>query len=320
MIVYVVKPNESVYGITQRYGMDPQTIIEDNELQDPDNLAAGQTLVLMTDSIPHVVQRGQSLYTIARGYGVMPAELQAANPQLSDPNRLEVGQIINVPVPAVRYGSISVNGYAYPGINAQVLGKTLPFLTYLSIFAYMARPDGTLSDMDETPLIRQARDAGVAPLMVVTNMVEGAGFSSDLAQGGYSTTRGCRPPLLNSIVQTLKEKDYYRLNIDFEYIYPEDGDAYDTFVQRAVETLHPLGYIVTTSVAPKTGADQRGLLYEAHRYPVHGEWADYVIPMTYECGVYVRAGHGRGAGEPGAPRAGLCYQRYPQREDTHGHA
>ena len=114
MIVYVVRPNESVYDIAQLYGMDPETVIEDNGLENPDQLVAGQTLVLMTDTIPHYVTRGQSLYAIARAYGMLLAELQAANPQLTDPNRLEVGQEINVPVPSVKDGSIDVNGYAYP--------------------------------------------------------------------------------------------------------------------------------------------------------------------------------------------------------------
>ena len=283
MIVYVVRPNESVYDIAQLYGMDPETVIEDNGLENPDQLVAGQTLVLMTDTIPHYVTRGQSLYAIARAYGVLLAELQAANPQLTDPNRLEVGQEINVPVPSVKDGSIDVNGYAYPNISADVLRQTLPYLTYLSIFAYMAKADGSLSTLDDTALIEQARAANVAPMMVITNMEEGAGFSSELAHTILTDT-GVRDALLDNVVATLQKKNYYGLNIDFEYIYPEDGDAYDAFIEKSVDTLRPLGFIVTTSLAPKTSENQRGLLYQAHHYPVHGDVADLVILMTYEWG------------------------------------
>ena len=48
--------------------------------------------------------------------------------------------------------------------------------------------------------------------------------------------------------------------------------------------LHPLGYSVSTALAPKTKADQVGLLYEAHDYPVHGALCDFVVLMTYEWG------------------------------------
>ena len=39
-----------------------------------------------------------------------------------------------------------------------------------------------------------------------------------------------------------------------------------------------------TAVAPKTSADQQGILYEAHDYRAQGEIADYIIIMTYEWG------------------------------------
>ncbi len=51
-----------------------------------------------------------------------------------------------------------------------------------------------------------------------------------------------------------------------------------------METLHPLGYVVATALAPKVSAEQKGTLYVAHDYPVHGQLADFVIIMTYEWG------------------------------------
>ena len=55
-------------------------------------------------------------------------------------------------------------------------------------------------------------------------------------------------------------------------------------MQRVVDRLHPLGYTVTTALAPKISADQRGLLYEAHDYAFHGATVDHIILMTYEWG------------------------------------
>ena len=44
------------------------------------------------------------------------------------------------------------------------------------------------------------------------------------------------------------------------------------------------GYFTVVSLAPKTSADQKGLLYEAHDYAALGSAADYAFLMTYEWG------------------------------------
>lgn len=283
LIIYVVRPGDSIYSIARAYGMDPEKIIKDNEPTNPDMLTAGQTLVLMTDTIPHLVTSGQSLYSIARGYGVTTAQIIAANPQIINPNQIKVGQIINIPVPSQIRGTIDVNGYAFTNIDRNILDRTLPYLTYLSIFSYQVRADGSLPALYDTPLIETARAAGVAPMMVITNIQEGGGFSSDIARA-VLTNPETQQTLIDNVIATLQAKNYYGLDIDFEYVYPEDGDDYDDFLRNVTEQLRPLGYIVTTALAPKLSAGQRGLLYEAHHYQVHGELADHVILMTYEWG------------------------------------
>jgi spore germination protein len=90
--------------------------------------------------------------------------------------------------------------------------------------------------------------------------------------------------LLDNIIQIMQEKGYVGLNIDFEYIYQQDKENYNEFLRRVVSRLHPLGYSVSTAVAPKYYREQKGLLYEAHDYAAHGEIVDFVVIMTYEWG------------------------------------
>ncbi|WP_345776297.1 LysM domain-containing protein [Luteimonas salinisoli] len=47
----------------------------------------------------HVVERGDTLYGIARQYGVPPQELIAANPQIANPDLIYPGDTVHVPVP-----------------------------------------------------------------------------------------------------------------------------------------------------------------------------------------------------------------------------
>ncbi len=48
--------------------------------------------------------------------------------------------------------------------------------------------------------------------------------------------------------------------------------------------MGPQGYTVTVALAPKTSADQEGVLYQGHDYAGMGAVADYVLLMTYEWG------------------------------------
>lgn len=282
MIIHVVGPNESIYTIAKKYGIPSSKIIRDNNIMNPNRLVIGQTIVILTQALPHTVNSGESFYSIARNYGLTVSALQKANPKV-DPQNLVPGMVLNIPVPSPKLGTIDVNGYAFPTINKDVLQRTLPYLTYLSLFSYEVRPDGSLSTMEDTPLITTARGQRVAPMMVITNIEEGASFSSELAHTILNSEQ-VQNTLLNNVVTTLKNKNYYGLDIDFEYIFPQDRERYNAFLKKVSQRLKPLGYTLTTALAPKTRADQKGLLYEAHDYPVHGQVADHVILMTYEWG------------------------------------
>jgi spore germination protein len=232
----------------------------------------------------HVVRQGQSIYTIARQYGVSPQSIISDN-ELENPRQLVVGQtlvIMDTPN-TINFGNIEVNGYTFPNIDREVLRKTLPYLTYLSIFSYQVSSDGSLTTIPDEPLIQAARAARVAPLMVITNIEEGGGFSSDIAHSILNNQQA-QDTLVANVIRNLRAKNYYGLDIDFEYIYPYDRESYNNFLRRITSELRPLGYTVTTALAPKTSATQQGLLYQAHDYPVHGALVDHVILMTYEWG------------------------------------
>lgn len=283
MIIHVVRPGESVYSIAKLYGVSPSKIIADNELTSPENLVVGQTLVILQGLQPHRILPGQSLYSLARIYDTTVEDILAANPSITNPNQLVPGQVINIPVRTRKLGTIDVNGYAFPNIDLDVLRKWLPSLTYLSIFSYEVNPDGTLRTINDEPLIREARAANVAPFMVITNLEAGGGFSSDVARTILSSDQ-VQERLIANVIDTLKSKNYYGLDIDFEYIYPEDREKYMSFLRKVASRIKPLGYQLSVAVAPKTSATQPGFLYQAHDYPTIGGIVDHVIIMTYEWG------------------------------------
>ena len=51
MIIYEVKANDSLFSISQQYGIPVKKIISDNDLP-PEELVVGQALVLLPESRP----------------------------------------------------------------------------------------------------------------------------------------------------------------------------------------------------------------------------------------------------------------------------
>ena len=283
LIIYTVKKGDSIYTISRKYGVPMNRIISDNQLENPNLLMIGQALVLMTDSSRHKISLNQTLHSIARMYGTTVDNLISANPNVRNPYLLQLGQMLTIPQANVKQKSIDVNGYALPDISKNTLSSTLPYLSYISIFSYQIRPDGSLIPIQDDSIIADALNAGVSPMMVITNIREGGSFDSEIAHI-ILTDEQVQKTLFENVTKTLREKNYKGLNIDIEYIYPEDKENYNKFLEKMSALLRPLGYTIASAVAPKTSEDQVGLLYQAHDYKAHGQFMDHVIIMTYEWG------------------------------------
>ena len=281
--VYVVKPNDSIYSIAKANGVSADTIISTNKISNPTQLVVGQSLVLPSSSHTYTVKNGDTIYSLARANGVSQNAIFSANPSIPSNGRLMPGQVITVPGAEAKLGTIEVNGYIFPKSNEQVVTANISSLTYLSIFSYQVKADGSFEPIDDDKWISIAKSNHVAPIMVITNIRSGGQFSSDTAHAILSN-ESIQQVLINNVINNMKQKGYYGLNVDFEYLYPSDKQAYNDFLKKLTDKLHSLGYVVFTAVAPKTSAQQQGLLYEAHDYPFHGQTVDRVILMTYEWG------------------------------------
>lgn len=281
MLIYTVKPGNTLAGISRRYGLSPLRIAADNGLSDMSRLVPGQNLLINVDSVRYILDEGQTLFSISQEYGVPLDELIKANPGLN-PLNLRPGDTVMIPVARLeKRRPILVNGYAYPSINTNSLNCVLPFLTFLSPFSYKLTPTAELVSPDDSDLIFRAQRSAVMPIMVVTNIFD-EGFSTEVLSVILASEE-LQERLIGNILSELTGKNYYGVNMDIEYIAPDDRERYNAFLERLTERLHNEGFVVMSALAPKISADQPGVLYEAHDYAEQGRIADYIIIMTYEC-------------------------------------
>lgn len=232
----------------------------------------------------YIVRPGDSLFTIARRFGVT-AETLAYDNQIADPNLLAVGRALVIPddTPGGALGMTESAGYAYPSISRGTLTETLPYLTYLIPFTYTLDTGGNLTPSGGEALNAAAYAQGVAPLMSIANLKDEGGFSSDIAHA-VLTNQAAQDNLIRQIVSEVNRHSYYGVVLDFEYVYSFDREAYNQFTRRLAGVLHAIGAVIGVALAPKISPDQSGLLYEAHDYRAQGEAADFIYLMTYEWG------------------------------------
>lgn len=281
MQIHVVERGQTLWALSRFYRVNLSDLININGISNPNRVSVGQALVVPTPATVHVVQPGDTLYAIASRYETSVAAVAALN-QIQNLNQIYVGQVLQVPPVAKPIKQVNAYLTDWGTKGAQTVTQLGPVLTYMSPFSHHVGADGALSPMNDSILIAAAKAQTVAPLLVITNW-SGNMFSSDVASTILNSAT-LQQTVITNVLNLMKSQGYIGLNIDFEYVYPQDKTAYNQFLQNVVTQLHAQGYLVSTALAPKESANQVGLLYEAHDYPVHGELCDFVVLMTYEWG------------------------------------
>lgn len=284
MTIHVVKEGDTINSIAQQYGISAERIIIENELPNPDRLLIGQSIGIRFPDVTHTVVEGDTLYSLAQQYDVDANQILQNNPKVAADEFLTPGDVLVISYAQEEIlDTVVINGYCYPFIDRSVLRKTLPFLTYLSIFIYGFTPEGELVPIDDTELIAIAQEFGVAPIMMIAPMNAEGAFDTQIAHAMFANPEA-QANLIDNIVANMQAKGYRGLDIDFEFILPEDTDAFVNFISAVNTRLDAEGYITLVALAPKTSGEMKGLLYEAHDYPRIGAIADEVLLMTYEWG------------------------------------
>lgn len=88
-----------------------------------------------------------------------------------------------------------------------------------------------------------------------------------------------REKMINQIKEYVKKYEFDGINLDFEYMYMTDKDAFSKFVIELAPQLRDMGVCLSVDVTAPDGSENWSLCYDRN---VIGEVADYVVFMGYD--------------------------------------
>ncbi len=283
MEIITVAPGDTVFGIASRYGLSPDKIISDNGLPADGALVVGQALVLLFPDETYSSDFYESVSSVANSQYTTARTIFQNNYFLAGRSRLLPNEEIVINYDSYPIVSGILGGYAYSVIPDNLIYSVISYLTYLMPFTYGFTPEGELLSPDDARLIDIANSYGAKPLMHLSTLTESGVFSNELAHSLLINPDAIEN-IYQNILDTVIQKGYYGVDVDFEFLFAEDREAYVNFISGLTQLLNSNGFITVVALPPKTSDDQRGLLYEGIDYAGLGEAANYSFLMTYEWG------------------------------------
>jgi spore germination protein len=283
MMIHVVLEGETVDSIAETYGVSVERLILENELSDPYKLATGETLVVLFPEITYTIREGDTLGGIADSYAVSVMQLLRNNPYLSNREYIIPGETIVISYEGEKNITLSTYGYAYPFIDIHTLKKTLPLLTYLTIFSYRITSEGDIIDIDDIELIQLAKAYRVAPILMLTSYAE---TQTEEIRMNHELLidQDKQNNFINKLIDILRTKGYYGVNINTSYILPEDRILYVEFIIEFANRISSEGFQVFNTLSLSTFELITGTIYEGIEFEKIGQAVDAAMLISYEWG------------------------------------
>lgn len=288
MEIYVVQQDDSVESIAGHFGITAEKLMNDNGIKMPGNLVVGQTLVIAYPKQVYIVKEGDTLAGIAEAFQVTVMQLLRNNSYLTDRQYIFPGETIVIGYDNDK-GSVLAVGYTYPFISEDILRKTLPCLTYVIIFNYRVTEDGEVIGSDkDIEVIRTAKLFGTASTMVLTSY-SNIGEVNLEVEYEVLLNQQIQDVIIENILNILKSKGYYGVNLAFQFINTSNQQLYLTFLKKAADRLHSEGYFVFLTLNPGLAYNGTEVTFQKINYTEFSNIADGILFLSYDWGSVQRS-------------------------------
>ncbi len=281
MQIHVVQQGDTIETIAATYGISEELLLRDNDISFDTKLVIGQCLVVAIPLETYVVQINDTLEKIAEAHNITVMDLLRNNPILAEREYIYPGETL-----ILRYdnaaGKMTIHGNVFPFVDPIVLRKTLPYLTYLSVINYTATNQGEIiSYFDDTALIEEIKAYGVMPLMLLTTLTLQGNANIRVAYDLLLNEEFQRKQI-NNILNILRTKGYYGINISFQYISVSTLKAYEEYLSKLFTTLDQAGFFVFVTISPEVNFLDSQVEIEPVNYSIINQLAHNIIFMSYE--------------------------------------
>ncbi|MCL6477824.1 MAG: glycoside hydrolase [Peptococcaceae bacterium] len=152
-------------------------------------------------------------------------------------------------------------------------------ITYLIPFWFGVTEQGGLVDQSDPETLALIRQFNLPVLAIIHNYAS--------PQYGplihrLLTTGDLRRTLVANILNMLRSKGFSGVNIDFQFVPPEDRPFMTTFMSDLYRALKPYGFLVTISVPPELQDNPAHPFSGAFSYPDLSRYSDQVYVLAYD--------------------------------------
>ncbi len=280
MKIHVVQAGETLEMIAKQYQIPSERLILENGITNPHNLVEGQTVVIIDALITHTAKEEEPLPIVANMYGVTVMHLLRNNPNLSGRNALLPNETIVIQYDTNVKRSTMISGFAHSFIRRDVLRKTLPYLTYLTIFDYKLTPEGELIDIDDIELIEIAKEYGTASIMTITTLSEHGVQDTDLANFILANPE-VQDNLINNALSIMKTKGYSGLNVYYQGLNSVNLSLVEELTKKISIRVKAEGLLFVITVSPRTIFEGTEASIERADYSQLSNYVDGVLFLSY---------------------------------------
>lgn len=254
MEIYVVQEGDNIDIIAAKYGISVERLITDNGLINPYSLVVGQALVILNPRETYTVKQGDTIEAIADNHGISVMQLIRNNPFLYDRNYIYPDETLVIEFNTVK--DIQVNGYTNTFISQESLLRSLPYLTYISIFNYqIAENDSSqiISFGDDSHIIRMAKQYSTIPLLMMSALSPTGELRNEYVYR-LLLDIPLQDNLLHEILEILRLKEFMGVNLLISYISDYNQGLYLMLFQKLSTLLRNEGYIFMITISPDYSA------------------------------------------------------------------
>jgi spore germination protein len=249
MEIYIVQLGDNIHSIANKFGMSAERLISDNGLINPNNLVIGQTLIILYPTQTYTIQFGDTLNSITQTTGITMQQLIRNNPILYDSDKIYPGESL-----VIHYSqdtNIEVNGFTYTYTSSKIIERTLPYLTYLSIFNYQITENANVIHFgDDSEMIKTAKYFQTVPLLMISTYSPTGELNLDNVYE-LLINEEKQVKLVNELLKILKSNGFFGINALISHINESNENLYFNVLSQLSKALKKEGYFFHITINPK---------------------------------------------------------------------